>query len=753
MLMDATTAMAGAWLIVVALAIPSPDAGLRQPVIGWCVLTAGAVAWGVCLLVRWAPRWVFLAIIGAGLIVLAAFTAPEYWSGAGPVMATWAKMAAVSSAPLLRERPAIALIVSLNASLGITLVVVGTTESITSGLAWRGGMFAAVAAVALGMAAVGIVEALRRVAKESDDAASDAQDASAAEAHDQARRDEADRYAAVIHDGLINTLGAVARGSGERNLPLTIERCRTDATAMNAFLSTERRLGPRSSQPRIGAAREIADQARRRARLLGLELAVSAEGDGIAIPDRIVAAICSLVNEALLNVAKHSGTSRANVRIAGGADRVRVEILDEGRGFDLVTKGQPRGIADRCRRLGIDLTIETSPDSGASVRLDWQAPDRGRPVTKAPAPRSMPLLERAHRHMVRWLCGWILGLFIAQTIASWGLAPPAGNLVALALIVPICLIAVRWADLGRRLPPLACGYFVLTAGLVTFTSAAGAAGCARLEIAWWGGTAGCLCLMLLMLLSSGRWIVAGLASYVLGATAVAFDLDVSAGTPSTCGPWTVPPLLLEAVVILLVIYLIRPLTARHARAAAKWRLDARRTRQRMAGYSASEEIRQQRGDQALAPALTLLDSIAAGALDPADPATEAACALEERYLRSLIALDPDLLELGDVLAEAVRVGRESGVAVAIDSGEPVDLPNASDLPVIQTTLNAILEHSAPGATVRLALFPEASGGRLTIVSDQRLTLPAAPATAGSTSLMLADLSDEDVSLIEIAWQT
>lgn len=757
MLLDAATAMSGAWLVVVAVAMPPPEAGLRVPLVGWLVLAAAGAAWMLCLLVRWAPRWIFVVTTGAGLVVLAAFTAPEYWSGASPVIATWAKMAAVCAAPLLQERRAIAAVVSMGLALTITIAAVGVSESVTSSLEWRGGLFAAVAGIALGMAAVGIVGALRRIADESDVAASEAQEALALQAHDQARSDEADRFVAVIHDGLINTLGAVARGSAERNRSLTIERCQVDANAMRSFLSAQRLSASGGAGPRVGAAKEIADQAQRRARLLGLDLAMVVGSATVEVPQSVVAAICSVVDEALLNVSKHSGSRQADFTVEGGLGWVRIEILDEGNGFDLVATGQPQGIAGRCRRLGIALAIETSPGAGTSVRLDWREPPSGGGGPKIQTPRSISLLERAHRQMVRSLCGWIIGLFVAQTVASWGLAPPAGNLLALALMVPVGVIAIRCADRGRRLSPPAATYLVLTAGIVTYTSAAGAIGCTRLEIAWWGATAGCLCLILLMLLSSVRWIVAGLASYLLGAVAVSWDMGSQASTQatSTCGPWTVPPLLLEAVVVLLVIYLIQPLTARHARTAAKWRVQASRVRQRTAQQAARDEVRQLHGDQALSPALILLDSIVDGSSDPTDPAVEAQCAREERYLRSLIALDPDLLQLGDILAGAVRLGRDRDVEVAIDSGEPVDLPSPSDIHRIDATLRTIVEHFAPGSMIRLALFPEAPGGCLTIMSHQRPTsLPELGATGDriSGTLMVGDLSDEDEFLVELVWR-
>ncbi|MDP3971687.1 MAG: hypothetical protein Q8P61_02090, partial [Candidatus Nanopelagicales bacterium] len=607
MLVDVTTVLAGAWLVSIGLSLPSSDAGLAVPLAGWLVLAATSVAWFLSLLLRVTPRWVFIATAGIGLLILTASTSPEYWSGAGPVMVTWAKMYAVCSAPLLQERKAVAVIVGMGMALAVTILIAGVTVLGLGGLTLRGGLFAVVSSVALGMATVGVVGALRRVGRASDDAAIEAQDALAAEAHEQARRDEADRFAAVTHDGLINTLGAVARGSGERNRSLTIERCRADAIEMRSFLSAERPQGPIGDQPHTGFVGEVTKFARGRAGLLGLELTVAVEARAIAIPHRVSEAICSIVGEALINVSKHSGVCHATLTIAGGVDWVLIEIMDEGNGFDPATRGNPQGIANRCERLGIGLAIETVPGSGTLVRLEWRASESDVSIESA-ATGAPPLLERARRRMVRQLCWWFLGLFVAQTLASWGLAPVAGNLVALALIIPACLVGVRWADLGKPLPPGASLYLVLVAGLVTYSSGAGAIGCARLEISWWGGTAGFLCLVLLVLLSSGGWFAAGAVSFVLGAAAVSWELGMQEAShgPSACGPGSVPPLLVEVVVVLVGIWLMQPLMARHARAALGWRLEAGRARRRTARQAAWDEIRRRRGDRALGSTLVLL---------------------------------------------------------------------------------------------------------------------------------------------------
>jgi PAS domain S-box-containing protein len=76
------------------------------------------------------------------------------------------------------------------------------------------------------------------------------------------------------------------------------------------------------------------------------------------------------VQEALTNVAKHSGSERAEVRFAGSGRRVVVEVRDFGRGFDASAALDPAAAAKRLGLLGMRerldlvggrLSIESAP--------------------------------------------------------------------------------------------------------------------------------------------------------------------------------------------------------------------------------------------------------------------------------------------------------------------------------------------------------------------------------------------------------
>ena len=123
----------------------------------------------------------------------------------------------------------------------------------------------------------------------------------------------------------------------------------------------------------------------------GLEAALAAVAARSTVPttvdvdlptdERPVAAVESaayfLVSEALANTAKHSGATRAAVRVWANGTQVRVlrvEVTDDGRGGADVGKGHGlAGLADRVEGLGGLLTV-VSPAGGPTVvqaTLPW----------------------------------------------------------------------------------------------------------------------------------------------------------------------------------------------------------------------------------------------------------------------------------------------------------------------------------------------------------------------------------------------
>jgi signal transduction histidine kinase len=113
----------------------------------------------------------------------------------------------------------------------------------------------------------------------------------------------------------------------------------------------------------LGAALEA--QARRST------VPVAMEAEGVErYPQEAEAAVYFCVLEALQNVAKYAEASRATVRLSGGADEVRFEVEDDGRGFDTAATGYGTGVqgmVDRVAALGGELRVLSEPGSGTTV--------------------------------------------------------------------------------------------------------------------------------------------------------------------------------------------------------------------------------------------------------------------------------------------------------------------------------------------------------------------------------------------------
>jgi signal transduction histidine kinase len=74
--------------------------------------------------------------------------------------------------------------------------------------------------------------------------------------------------------------------------------------------------------------------------------------------------------EALANVRKHARAGSASVRLGYDPDAVRLEVSDDGAGFDpdRVNGGYGlRGMRTRVAEVGGTLTVHSSPGAGTQV--------------------------------------------------------------------------------------------------------------------------------------------------------------------------------------------------------------------------------------------------------------------------------------------------------------------------------------------------------------------------------------------------
>lgn len=81
--------------------------------------------------------------------------------------------------------------------------------------------------------------------------------------------------------------------------------------------------------------------------------------------------IYRLAQEALSNVARHSGARRAELLVATNGGRIEVTVSDDGRGFETAVVKEGFGLAgmrERTGLLGGSLELRSAPDAGTVVR-------------------------------------------------------------------------------------------------------------------------------------------------------------------------------------------------------------------------------------------------------------------------------------------------------------------------------------------------------------------------------------------------
>jgi PAS domain S-box-containing protein len=94
--------------------------------------------------------------------------------------------------------------------------------------------------------------------------------------------------------------------------------------------------------------------------------------------DRLVppleSAIFRVVQEALSNIRKHSGSRRARIEIYENGSTLRLVIRDWGRGFDPTKVSRERfglqGIRQRARLFGTTAVVDSAPGKGTTIAVD-----------------------------------------------------------------------------------------------------------------------------------------------------------------------------------------------------------------------------------------------------------------------------------------------------------------------------------------------------------------------------------------------
>ncbi len=201
--------------------------------------------------------------------------------------------------------------------------------------------------------------------------------------------EERDRIAMDLHDGIIQTIYGVGL-----NLEKAVEQVATDPPAAGArveraigdlngiiqdvrgYIFELERSAVDASDVRLGLARLAQEFQERTPLTVDVRVAPDVQP---AVPSSAVPHVLQVVREALANAVRHSGGTRADVRL-GLADDSQVELVvrDNGRGFEAASPPHPRlaragrglaNMAERARLLGGNVHVGRAPAGGTEVKM------------------------------------------------------------------------------------------------------------------------------------------------------------------------------------------------------------------------------------------------------------------------------------------------------------------------------------------------------------------------------------------------
>ncbi|MFF4699176.1 sensor histidine kinase [Streptomyces chattanoogensis] len=192
------------------------------------------------------------------------------------------------------------------------------------------------------------------------------------------------RIARELHDVLAHSISVinVQAGVGLALLDSDPEQARTALTTIKAaskealgevrqVLDTLRTRGdaPRSPAPGLDRLPELTEQAKD----AGLSVAVTTEGTRVALPPGADLAAFRIVQEALTNIVRHSGSRSARVLLRHTPGALEIQVDDDGPAASAT--GDPDGggnglvgMRERAAALGGTVEAGPRPDGGFRVR-------------------------------------------------------------------------------------------------------------------------------------------------------------------------------------------------------------------------------------------------------------------------------------------------------------------------------------------------------------------------------------------------
>ena len=745
----------GAWLAVMAF-VQGVSSSLA-PALSTAMLLGLAVGWVVVVAARLPVGAAYVGVLAVTALVQATVTMPVGMWTESTVLITWSNLATISCGLLVAGTRGRLGIVAIAAAQLVVLAARAGAEG-TLGLAWQGIVAASAYALADGMAARVAATAVRAQARSTDEAADRLALERGRRAEQDAEAGEVARVSRVLHDTVLNTLGALRRGVAADDVAAMRARCADDLRELRRLRDTKFEATGDTGV----AAEALAHALAARGGVLALDVAMHRRiAAPTTLPTAVADAVAGACAEALNNVATHSGVRAAQVDLRWDGALLEVSVHDDGCGWS----GEPvegRGVADsilrRAADAGIEALVATAPGQGTTVTLVWRSetPPSSAPEERSETPPVSPEDLATARMLARVAVGaggWITGLLAFLTAVYWGTTDPAPAVAALGILGLVLLTSWQVGIRHQRVPLswVLAALLVVATFLVAALPARTAATCDQLAEAWWGLDGSIVVLLSLVLLTRGYWwCTAASAAMVLGALSLTVrDVPLVGDCADSLGVYAVAQL---TIVVALVIF--REAVLRQWSRAAAARARSEELRIDTDVRAATERARDARVDSVIASTVPLLDTLASGRADPCAAGVRRRSTVAEGALRALITLGPADDWMREVLGEAVLAAFAQGsVLEVMPSVREVPVPANDAAAPMRALLAEVVARVPEGQSATAALVGGPQGCGLTLVAASRLGPVSRTTVAGLRAAGL-DCDEAEMGaqyLVEVRW--
>lgn len=637
-------------------------------------------------------------------------------------------------------------LLSRRAAIWVTLVSAAVLPAGVALLhpAWSTSVPISMAAMALTSTAALLVAMpfLRAFARNTDLAAARAEREHQAAAVSRRSSRQAAEDARILHDTVINTLGAIANGGAGIADPAVVRaRCARDVATVKALLEGRKA----DTDDLDGVIATLGIEVQRS----GLAAGEWSRLDALLVHE-VAQALRGAVGEALRNAAKHADVRHVEVAAQIASRALVITVADQGVGFD-GTIEPGRGLAEsllaRARSAGIRVELETAPGRGTRVLFRCPLAEGSAPSADAapeflePKATAASIVERACWFLTVGMIG--VGLAIEPLSRPGQLTATYAMIAVNAVVVGASWLATRR---GRRLPS-ALVPLLLASIPVTFLLAFAAVGFGYGKLNTWQSLGVCTpMIVLLTMAKNGKPFLAAVA--VLLGTIVITAAVIWQDSPSTA---MVVPIGAAPAVGLIVgwFFFVHTLTAIIERTAADRRV-AWLARVETATRSAADRARDRWRTAGTRESLELLGRVADGTADPRDLEIRAGAAAEEAYLRQLCLLSPEVIQMSPWLGRALAEARVRSVRLTLRTGD-VDPPDAESAALLGSCLLAAIAATPPGDGLTVGMFRRADQGRFTLVGSHPHMADSSIAWTVPASWRMGRHHHGKQDLIEIAW--